>query len=218
MGIKNKYGICKSRYRYLHFLFDCYAIQTFEKVLSIVIKFCCNCPLPFTYQGSFFHQKIIRIHVYTDTCTIPKYSHTCADTHVDCSCIHQHLKKWNSIWKYTVAHNCHVKSKTLASKAKRSRQKQNARVKSKTIASKANYTGLKSKTIASKAKSWRQKQNGRVKSKTVASKAKESRQKPNARVKSKTVASKAKCIRALVATDEQKHSENLLIVKLLLRH
>ena len=103
-----------------------------------------------------------------------------------------------STLNFTVAHHCHVKSKTLASKAKRSRQKQNARVKSKTIASKANYTGLKSKTIASKAKSWRQKRNGRV--------------------KSKTVASKAKCIRALVAIDEQKHSENLLIVKLLLRH
>ena len=61
--------------------------------------------------------------------------------------------------------NARVKSKTLASKAKRSRQKQNARVKSK--------------TIASKAKPSRQKQNSRVKSKTLASTAKQSRKKPN---------------------------------------
>ena len=73
-------------------------------------------------------------------------------------------------------------------------------------------------TVTSKAKRSRQKQNARVKSKIMASKAKRSRQKQNSRVKSKTVASKAKCIRALVAIDEQKHSENLLIVKLLLRH
>ena len=57
---------------------------------------------------------------------------------------------------FTVAHNCHVKSKTLASKAKQSRQKQNHRVKSK--------------PVASKAKRLRQQQNNRVKSQTLASK------------------------------------------------
>ena len=56
----------------------------------------------------------------------------------------------------TVAHNCRVKSKSLASKAKVSPQKQNAR--------------RKSKTLAAKAKRSPQKQNSRVKSKTLASK------------------------------------------------
>ena len=106
---------------------------------------------------------------------------------------------------------------TVTSKAKRSRQKQNARVKSKTLASKAKQSHQKQIILASKAKQSRQKQNHGVKTVTVASNAKQSRQKQKNRVKSQTLASKAKCIRALVAIDEQKHSENLLIVKLLLR-
>ena len=78
----------------------------------------------------------------------------------------------------TVAHNCRVKSKSLASKAKVSRQKQKSRVKSKSLASKAKVS--------------RQKQKSRVKSKTLAAKAKRSPQKQNARRKSKTLAAKVR--------------------------
>ena len=63
----------------------------------------------------------------------------------------------------TVAHNCHVKSKTLASKAKRSRQ-------SKTIASKAKPSRQKQNSPVKKTKRLCQQQNNRVKSQTLASK------------------------------------------------
>ena len=100
---------------------------------------------------------------------------------------HRHKKDCSRFYippytvKFTVAHNCHVKSKSLASKAKVSRQKQKSRVKSKSLASKAKVS--------------RQKQNARRKSKTLAAKAKRSPQKQNARRKSKTLASKAKLSR-----------------------
>ena len=67
----------------------------------------------------------------------------------------KYVQKQNNFY-ITVAHNCHVKSKSLASKAKRSRQKQKSRVKSK--------------TLAAKAKRSPQKQNARRKSKTLAAK------------------------------------------------
>ena len=91
---------------------------------------------------------------------------------------------------------------TVTSKAKRSRQKQNARVKSKTLASKAKQSHQKQIILASKAKQSRQKQNHGVKSKTVASKAKQSRQKRKNRVKSQTLASKAKQSRQKQNTSE----------------
>ena len=101
-----------------------------------------------------------------------------------------------------MAHNCHDNSKTLASKAKCSLQKQHNRVKSKlywhqklNIHVKANCICIKAKqsrqkqiVLASKVKQLRQKQI--VLQIVLASKAEQLRQKQNNRVKGQTLASK----------------------------